>query len=707
MLVGSLAAGLLPAGPALATDPLVGSPIPEEPTALAFPREVIQAKTFDIDGDGVRELATIGISSEVPNQAALQIWWVDAEGRVTGSNEVGLTRFDGETFGPARISDGAALFEARRDGRPHLFVALEGLPQDGSDPCCLTILEVAHSSGQSITADRVADTRRMATQLAIADLDGDRTDELVAIEGPWSWEGDVAPPLETALLRWEGSRFDREAFDLGLPGCCVSLDAVGNTDGYPGEDLHVSVFEQETETQRLLRVTLRDQAPALEFAQRGPTWGTRVVQLETGPAVLTMNDASIAELWQWPRDQAMQLQARQGTSGCGVAAVLGSGPNVRFLASVCASGEIEVMPGNLVVDPANRVLFAPDWRVVSLPPTFQESVVPFEGRIPDGLPGIPEAYFFSAQILFPVADPERLAGSQPAAMMIGTRPVGRVGPDGAWEVMALNDDAGHYEPNPAREFVWIPGQPTPGPLRLVPAEALLRPDQAGGSLTPTFYGAARDPDSSSRLLAGVQALDAEVHGPPGSSVRWLVPGVPDGHGEISSTGVLSIPVLPSTDAADRRPHSGTVWITVVTPVGNAYSGQWSILVIDTSPDLVVTIPAELVEFEPVIAGRTSPGAEVTVNGIPANVGSTGAFRIRVEPGVWPTEFRIVATDPVDNTTVKVVSLVWPVDYRRLPFIPIVFFVTVAAGIVLFVRRPVTGEHRRIEDVESTIEEIGD
>ena len=710
-LIGSLAAGLVPAGPVAAIDPLVGSPIPDEPIAFTVPGDVMHALTFDIDGDGVRELATLGVSSDDPDMAVIRVWWFDARGQATGSNEVSHPRFDGKTVGPAGIADGSSLFIAHRAGRPHLFATLEAVPDDGSDPCCLTILEVTLTSEQSIGVTRVADTRRLASQLVIADLDGDRTDELVVVEGPWNWEGDVAPPLETALLRWDGSRFVRRPLDLGpLPGCCTSIEAVGNTDEHPGDDLHLSVYDEDAEAQRVLRVTLRGDTPAIEVAPPGPAWGSRIVPLEDGPALLTMDEFSTARLWRWPRDQAMELLGSRPTSGCGVAAVLGSGRLARVLASTCQfpAGQIEVMPGTLAADPSERALFASDGRVAALPPSVQQSLFPWEGRIPDGLPGMPEAYLFSGQLVFPVADPEALAGSRSAALMIGTRPVGRVGPDGAWEVLALNDDAGHYDPNPAPEFVWVASQPAPGPLRVVPAEALMAPDPDGSSLNPTFHGAAREPAAAapSRLLAGTQAVDVELDGPPGSVVRWLAPGVPDGQGEIGPTGVLTIPVLPAEDA-DRRNQSGTIWITVVTPLGNAYSGQWSIRVVQTPPDLEVTVPEGLLMLSPAISGRTSPGAAVTVNGIPATIGSSGAFRIRVEPGVVPTEFRIVASDAVGNANVEVVSLVWPVDYRKLPFVPIFFLVTVAAGIALYVRRPMTGERPLLEDDGATIEEIGD
>jgi hypothetical protein len=237
----------------------------------------------------------------------------------------------------------------------------------------------------------------------------------------------------------------------------------------------------------------------------------------------------------------------------------------------------------------------------------------------------------------------------------------------------------------------------------VRAESLTRPEPDVSTLAPTFHGAARDP-ASDWLLAGTQAVDAELHGPPGSAVIWLAPGVPDGRDEIGPNGMLTIPILPAGDAESRH-QGGSIRITAVTPTGRVYWGQWSIRTLSLPPDLEVAVPDGLLMLAPAIVGRTSPGTAVTVNGIPADIGPSGAFRIRVEPGILPTEFRIVASDPVGNANVEVVSLVWPIDYRNLPFLPIVFLITVAAGIVLFVRRPVVGEHR-LEDDESTIEEIG-
>ena len=80
---------------------------------------------------------------------------------------------------------------------------------------------------------------------------------------------------------------------------------------------------------------------------------------------------------------------------------------------------------------------------------------------PMACPAMPDVYVFSGQVVFPVADPRRLAASEQAPLMVGTRPVGSVGPGGTWEVMTLNDNEGHYDPRfaPERRLDVQPAQP--------------------------------------------------------------------------------------------------------------------------------------------------------------------------------------------------------------------------------------------------------
>ncbi len=168
--------------------------------------------------------------------------------------------------------------------------------------------------------------------------------------------------------------------------------------------------------------------------------------------------------------------------------------------------------------------------------------------------------------------------------------------------------------------------------------------------------------------------------------------------------MLQIPLL---DAAVLGNGSrATAHLTAVTPAGHAYSGRWRLRVYRTAPDLEVTVPDGLIVWDPTIHGRTSPGATVTVNGVPAVMSEMGAFHAPVDAGLVPTEFRIVATDPVDNRTTRVVSVVWPFDYRRLPFVPIAVVITVVAGGLLYLRKPAGGPGRQRTDDDATFEEIG-
>jgi hypothetical protein len=97
---------------------------------------------------------------------------------------------------------------------------------------------------------------------------------------------------------------------------------------------------------------------------------------------------------------------------------------------------------------------------------------------------------------------------------------------------------------------------------------------------------------------------------------------------------------------------------------------------------------------------------VTVNGFAVDVATNGTFEAPMMVGLLPTDVRVVVTDPVGNRTERVVSVVWPVDYRRLPFVPFAVVLTVAAALVLFLRRPDTGPTRRTPDDGATFEEIG-
>ncbi len=114
------------------------------------------------------------------------------------------------------------------------------------------------------------------------------------------------------------------------------------------------------------------------------------------------------------------------------------------------------------------------------------------------------------------------------------------------------------------------------------------------------------------------------------------------------------------------------------------------------------------DVAPLVSGQTIPGSTVTVNGRPGEVDSDGFFSVPVDVGVLPTEVRVMVADQIGNRTERVVTRVWPLDYRQLPWIPITVALTVVAGLVLFLRTPGTGPSgdNRTLDEDSTFEEIG-
>ena len=86
---------------------------------------------------------TVGISSLDPTLAAVRAWWVDADGRATGSNQVGLRRFDGERMGPATITDRPCrMLNITRDTGEFLAVLVQAMS-------ARRVLEIGTSNGYS------------------------------------------------------------------------------------------------------------------------------------------------------------------------------------------------------------------------------------------------------------------------------------------------------------------------------------------------------------------------------------------------------------------------------------------------------------------------------------------------------------------------------------------------------------------------------
>jgi hypothetical protein len=715
-----------PASPAAGVEPIPGTPLPEEPPATILPNLVMDAMAFDLDGDGVRELLTVSAAAVAQGLVAVQAWWVDVDGVTEASNQVPVWRsasadeLRGETSrGVLGIRDGmiavrtdepAKLVVVERAGREVALVAAIGTNPDFANPCCLTIWEIVVEPGPVLELALVAETQNSALELIAADMDADGIDELLVNEGPPIASG---RELKLGLLTWGGGRFHRTGITIpGVSPCCGTILDAGETDGVPGEEVLLSgqlVGPAGSVSAGLHRVSLRDGAPLLERASMenaSDVSAARALSLESGPGLVTSGELSTLTLRSWPRDgNAERLFACP--SGGSPVAVFGDGSATRIMTSASVPPRsVNVLPGDLGGGSAcPSTPFGRDTRVGSFGAQFPggeaPALAPFFGVVPGGLPGFPDAYVFSGRLVYALPDPAILGAIRDIALLPGVELIGTVAPEGSW--MALLEGFLEFEPRPVATSMQRVHEPSR--LLLASTASVMEPEANAGNLEPTFLGVAPDPDHPTALMVGTEAAEAEVSGPPGSTVWWTTRG-DGGELTIGPEGVARIQLLAAAGPNAPDGSGATVNLWVVTPAGHGYEGVWRIRVYRQPPSLELEASDALLNLSPTISGRTVPGATVTFNGYEVAVSADGSFEAPVAVGLLPTDVRVVTVDPVGNRTERIVSVVWPVDYRQLPFVPFAVLLTVIAAAILFLRRPDTGPSRRTPDDGATFEEIG-
>ena len=316
---------------------------------------------------------------------------------------------------------------------------------------------------------------------------------------------------------------------------------------------------------------------------------------------------------------------------------------------------------------------------------------PFFGVLPGGAPGAPDAYAFGGSWVTPDPDPEVMATATRMALLPGLEPMGRVGADGAWMALLEQLRPGRvlrvpHRASRARHASGARNRPArPGVERLrlragdrarSPVSDLVRCRAGSRALRAASSWATRrwTPRSTPRRAARCAGGRVAVAAP-----RWCCP-----------TGPSRIRLLEAAGSSAPDGSGTTASIAVLTPAGHAYSDTWRISVYRQPPDLGIRDDPALIDFSPTLSGETLPGSTLTVNGAPVPVAEDGSFAVPVEVGILPTELRLVVVDPVGNRTERVVTRVWPFDYRQLPFVPIAVLLTIAAGALLFLRKPDAG-----------------
>jgi hypothetical protein len=179
----------------------------------------------------------------------------------------------------------------------------------------------------------------------------------------------------------------------------------------------------------------------------------------------------------------------------------------------------------------------------------------------------------------------------------------------------------------------------------------------------------------------------------------------------SSTDAATVADAPATlslhpeASMDGEPQERAV-VVVVEPGGIARVATWETVALREAPELRATSQSSAFRPRSTVTGRVLGPATVTVDGASVAIRPDGAFAIEVDAPIWGQEVRVTATDPLGQTSVELVTAIGFVDYRTLPWLPILGVITVLIGLALFVRTPRSAVvHRSATAGDGRLEEL--
>lgn len=676
--------------------------IPAQQSGERIPDRTITAIVGDVDGDGVRELVRLGPLPDDATHVGVEVISADADGRLTRHGVAAVKRLAGveeqlegsavpdeRGMVAARINEPARLLIWRVRGADRVLVAAIGTLENPR-ACCLTLGEVGlDERGQTSITERAA-IPESARDLWAADLDADGTDELVVTEPPTSSDPGVTPFY---VLRWVGGRFVGIEGRLAVrPGTEVGgLVSLGDSDGRRGQEVGLLAEGGRPDVTTLNRISLAGNGSLSVEQARMPYSGRLLpIAASEGSRLLVGTPALGTSLLNWPAATSRIVVERQSRIFGSPVAVIGNGSAARLMHMF----EIDVEQLN---DQLALVQFTPaSPAAVAL---SSRDVVSFVGLLPGGLGGS-EAFVFGGWLMAslpPGSSADRAIVGRPIAAMAATTPIGTFGPRGI--LMGLAE--GELDSTREGGQLQDPAGPRPGVGLTAPltSTALSREDDDGRFEPALSGGVMASEPPGSRLLLTRDEVSARIVAPAGSRIV-----VSDNEGARAPT------IVPASGTADVglpvRETQTVVRLFVLTPSGHGYSATWIVRVADTPPTLEARAPPDSFGFSVPIRGQTDPGVSVTVDGQAASVAPDGSFVLDVGVGLIPREVEIRAADAVGNVATQRVSIVGPIDYRRLPWIPIVVALTVVAGAILYVRVPrPSPAPQRPNDDDAVLEEI--
>jgi hypothetical protein len=310
-------------------------------------------------------------------------------------------------------------------------------------------------------------------------------------------------------------------------------------------------------------------------------------------------------------------------------------------------------------------------RIFALP----RSIFQWEGLLPFAIDGRP-SYVTGGMTVQP-GGPAGFV-TRPFGSLIGAQPVGAAGQHDAFVAVVT----GFFTPPGAASLYAGAPDPTQGRVVMTPASSLLAEDDAAALPTVDVRGAV-ETEGGTSLLAHADGFEVVVSGPPGTVV--LIG--PNFEERVIGTEPLVIDVVPRGRTTNSRDQRFERVLLMLTPDARGSAMVIEGTFVRKAPELVARADTDLFSLRSRISGLASEGVIVTVDGVPAEHNQYGAFHAEVDAPIWPREVVVVARDAVGNETASRLEIVGFIDYRGLPWVPILGVATLAGGIFLFVRTP--------------------
>ena len=665
--------------------------------SIVLPGAAVAAVVVDLDGDGEREVARLVRTSS--DGVEVDAWHHGPDGweAIRGA----------ELLTEAGERAAALLRTGHGENERLLALTAEPIANDQFGAmCCVSLHEVGQDSGAiTLTPVRAADLDRGAHHIQAADLDGDGIDELVTHRMAFD-EGGGPSASFVEVQAWRDGRYVQVgALDSTDQG---SSALYGETDGVGGAELLTGPNQQGM----TYRLTVVDGALRIEEARIGESVPSgdffRYAIAIAGELIVVAEQDRVTTV-NWPSGgEPREVGSLDGLGEYPSVTAIGTGADallVHLSEDRFSSGETSVatvfdldlrevgdvdLPG--ITQSVSRFLE----RGIASNGGYSVYPYPYIGPLPSELTGGRPSLAGGGVLVSP--DGEGGILTRPMSPLAGLVPHGMAGPDAAW--LAASSALFSTSPDAVYLYPGVLRMEPPGRVVLLPAENVLQPSASQAAvigLVSAAYAA-----DGEHLLSSPDGFAARLAAPPGTLVF-----TDGGSDEFLEVGATPVRVVFTHGSRERESNSEFAYgLLAILPDGRVMLEEWEGTVLREPPSLEATSATTTFELGARIAGTASAYAEVVVDGRPIEVGADGAFEALVDAPLWPVDIVLVARDPLGNETSTSVQVVGFVDYRGLPWLPIVGLLTAAVGVFALLRipRPRAGPIPAWTD-DGTLEEI--